>query len=246
MALGFLFMGAGTLTFGTSPEAVAALVISLFPRMPASTTDHRCHLQVGGRAGWDAGAPSSPAAQQRGPRWHRSSADSFACATSPQVFRHLYVLAAQPRSVDAIDVDTKQAVYVPLQIELASPSPAPGAARFDSVLRPVASVSKGAGDVLADLAAQAAAAAGSQQPAFLFDTEGDAGAGSASKRGGGGVTFDRIAPCLLPEQKQVQCRGVAVGLASFAAVLPASRTQDNQAPPPRLPRSPACRSPLCA
>lgn len=26
-----------------------------------------------------------------------------------QAFRHLYVLAAQPRSVDAIDVDTKQA-----------------------------------------------------------------------------------------------------------------------------------------
>lgn len=99
MALGFLFMGAGTLTFGTSPEAgegspaalavarcghgtvlctlcshspcdgwsvgvpaqqqhvpgtrpppppaaVAALVISLFPRFPASTMDHRCHLQA--------------------------------------------------------------------------------------------------------------------------------------------------------------------------------------------------------
>mgnify|MGYP001810543209 CR=1 FL=1 len=119
MALGFLFMGAGTLTFGTSPEAgkacwgavqglarcarcarwhqqrhrdlacqqqgclcscpsrsptnrgssgfclpfvvpaVAALVISLFPRMPASTLDHRCHLQVCGRAaegGWGCAA----------------------------------------------------------------------------------------------------------------------------------------------------------------------------------------------
>ena len=51
MALGFLFMGAGTLTFGTSPPEVAALVVSLFPRMPASTTDHRCHLQVGNRSG---------------------------------------------------------------------------------------------------------------------------------------------------------------------------------------------------
>jgi hypothetical protein len=51
MALGFLFMGAGTLTFGTSPPEVAALVVSLFPHMPASTTDHRCHLQVGNGRG---------------------------------------------------------------------------------------------------------------------------------------------------------------------------------------------------
>jgi len=29
-------------------------------------------------------------------------------APAPQAFRHLYVLAVQPRSVDAIDVDTKQ------------------------------------------------------------------------------------------------------------------------------------------
>jgi hypothetical protein len=28
--------------------------------------------------------------------------------TQLQAFRHLYVLATQPRSVDAIDVDTKQ------------------------------------------------------------------------------------------------------------------------------------------
>jgi hypothetical protein len=48
MALGFLFMGGGSLTFGTSPEAVAALVIALFPALPASTMDNRCHLQVRG------------------------------------------------------------------------------------------------------------------------------------------------------------------------------------------------------
>ena len=47
MALGFLFYGAGTRTFGTSNAAVAALVVSLFPRFPLSPTDHRCHLQVG-------------------------------------------------------------------------------------------------------------------------------------------------------------------------------------------------------
>lgn len=179
MSLGFLFMGAGTLTFDTSPQAVAALVISLFPRMPASTMDHRCHLQA---------------------------------------FRHLYVLAAQPRSVDAIDVDTKQAVYVPLQITLRDPSapglaPGTAGARLASVLRPVASVSKGAGDMLAELARHAAAGtAGTPGQAFLSDHQqqgseeeggGGGAAGSALGRRGGGVTFDRIAPCLLPEERQV-------------------------------------------
>lgn len=57
LALGFLFMGAGSLTFGTSPQAAAALAISLFPRWPASTADQRCHLQArrwteGGQRAW--------------------------------------------------------------------------------------------------------------------------------------------------------------------------------------------------
>ena len=46
MALGFLFQGAGQLTFSTSNEAVAALLISLFPRFPLHPGDQRCHLQV--------------------------------------------------------------------------------------------------------------------------------------------------------------------------------------------------------
>ena len=33
-----------------------------------------------------------------------------------QAFRHLYVLAAQPRCVEARDVDSKQLVYVPLGV----------------------------------------------------------------------------------------------------------------------------------
>ena len=36
-----------------------------------------------------------------------------------QAFRHLYVLAAQPRSVDAIDVDSKQACLSPAVAQLA-------------------------------------------------------------------------------------------------------------------------------
>ncbi len=46
MALGFLFLGGGARTFGTSNGAIAALLISVYPRFPAATNDHRCHLQV--------------------------------------------------------------------------------------------------------------------------------------------------------------------------------------------------------
>ncbi|KAL3162204.1 hypothetical protein ABBQ32_009910 [Trebouxia sp. C0010 RCD-2024] len=79
LALGFLFMAGGQATFSTSPQATAALVISLFPRFPHSPTDHRCHLQA---------------------------------------FRHLYVLAAEPRFVEAIDVDSHASVYVPLTVTM--------------------------------------------------------------------------------------------------------------------------------
>lgn len=77
MAIGFLFMGGGTHTFGTSNQAIAALLISLFPVFPQDTTDNRCHLQA---------------------------------------LRHLYVLAAEQRCVEAVDVDTQQPVFVPVEI----------------------------------------------------------------------------------------------------------------------------------
>jgi hypothetical protein len=50
MAIGFLFLGGGSRTFATNDAAVAALVIALYPRLPASTMDHRCHLQVSHRS----------------------------------------------------------------------------------------------------------------------------------------------------------------------------------------------------
>ena len=37
-----------------------------------------------------------------------------------QAFRHLYVLAVEPRSIEAIDVDSKASVYVPVSITLES------------------------------------------------------------------------------------------------------------------------------
>lgn len=46
MAIGFVFLGGGSLSFGTDDAAIAALVVALFPRLPDSTTDQRSHLQA--------------------------------------------------------------------------------------------------------------------------------------------------------------------------------------------------------
>lgn len=46
MAIGFLFMGGGRATLCTTNEAIAALVIALYPRFPNNTTDCRYHLQA--------------------------------------------------------------------------------------------------------------------------------------------------------------------------------------------------------
>jgi Anaphase-promoting complex sub unit 1 C-terminal domain len=67
MAIGFLFLGGGCLTFGTSKTAVAALLCAIYPRFPCDVEDNQYHLQA---------------------------------------MRHLYVLAVEPRCVEARDVDT--------------------------------------------------------------------------------------------------------------------------------------------
>lgn len=67
MALGFLFLGAGRYTLSRTPEAIAALVISLFPKFPNHSSDNRYHLQA---------------------------------------FRHLYVLAIEPRLFLTRDIDS--------------------------------------------------------------------------------------------------------------------------------------------
>ncbi|KAK9819157.1 hypothetical protein WJX81_007920 [Elliptochloris bilobata] len=48
-----------------------------------------------------------------------------------QAFRHLYVLAAEPRCVDAVDVDSRKSTYVPLHIHLDAPA-APAAAKREA------------------------------------------------------------------------------------------------------------------
>ena len=48
MALGMVFLGGGELTLGRSNEAIAALVMSIFPRFPNSSQDNQYHLQPPG------------------------------------------------------------------------------------------------------------------------------------------------------------------------------------------------------
>lgn len=79
MALGFLFLGGGCLTFGTSDIAVASLLCAIYPRFPTEVDDNQYHLQA---------------------------------------MRHLYVLAVEPRCVEALDVDTNLPCYVPLRVNL--------------------------------------------------------------------------------------------------------------------------------
>lgn len=78
-AIGFLFLGGGMKTFSTGNSAIAALLITLYPRLPTGPNDNRCHLQA---------------------------------------FRHLFVIAAESRLVQTIDVDTGLPVYAPLEVTI--------------------------------------------------------------------------------------------------------------------------------
>lgn len=46
MALGLLFLGGGRYTLSNSPEAVAYLIISLFPKFPTHSNDNRCDFMA--------------------------------------------------------------------------------------------------------------------------------------------------------------------------------------------------------
>ncbi|KAI4306844.1 hypothetical protein L6164_030088 [Bauhinia variegata] len=46
LAIGFLFLGGGMRTFSTNHSSIAALLITLYPRLPTSPNDNRCHLQA--------------------------------------------------------------------------------------------------------------------------------------------------------------------------------------------------------
>lgn len=46
MSIGFLFLGGACYKFNTSNKSVAMLLISMWPALPCSPSDNRCHLQV--------------------------------------------------------------------------------------------------------------------------------------------------------------------------------------------------------
>ncbi|KAI7741534.1 hypothetical protein M8C21_022341 [Ambrosia artemisiifolia] len=46
LAIGFLFLGGGMMTFSTNNSSIAALLITLYPRLPTGPNDNRCHLQA--------------------------------------------------------------------------------------------------------------------------------------------------------------------------------------------------------
>lgn len=46
LAIGALFLGSGTATFGTSDLAIASLLIAFYPVFPANVQDNRAHLQA--------------------------------------------------------------------------------------------------------------------------------------------------------------------------------------------------------
>lgn len=81
MAIGFLFLGGGCLTFGTSNIAVASLLCAIYPRFPIDVEDNQYHLQA---------------------------------------MRHMYVLAVEPRCIEARDVDTDLPCSVDVEITLSA------------------------------------------------------------------------------------------------------------------------------
>ena len=46
LAIGALFLGGGTFTFGTSDKAIAALLVAFYPIFPSSVQDNKSHLQA--------------------------------------------------------------------------------------------------------------------------------------------------------------------------------------------------------
>ncbi|KAF8936727.1 Anaphase-promoting complex subunit 1 [Dissophora ornata] len=79
MAMGLLFLGGGGYTLGTSNRCVAALLCSLYPRLPSDPADNRSHLQA---------------------------------------FRHLWVLAVEPRCLVTRDASTGACCPVPVRVHL--------------------------------------------------------------------------------------------------------------------------------
>ncbi|CAD7696275.1 unnamed protein product [Ostreobium quekettii] len=101
-----------------------------------------------------------------------------------QAFRHLYVLATEPRCMEAIDVETREAVYVPIKVTLnpkhfrSSKSPPSSSLHF-GVQPSSPSTSNEAGPVDDPMAIE-------QDRPDVWD-----------------LSFERMMPCLVPERPMV-------------------------------------------
>ena len=80
MAVGFLFLGGGRYGLARTPTAIAALIISCFPKFPTHSNDNRYHLQA---------------------------------------FRHLYVLAVEPRLLTTRSTETGAVVPCSIAVQYA-------------------------------------------------------------------------------------------------------------------------------
>lgn len=79
MAIGALFLGGGTHTFGTGDVAVASLLCAFYPLFPTTVLDNKAHLQA---------------------------------------FRHLWVLATEPRCLITRDVYTRRPISVSVALTM--------------------------------------------------------------------------------------------------------------------------------
>lgn len=97
-------------TFSTNNRSIAALLITLYPRLPTGPNDNRCHLQV-----YQIDGIIVPC--DKGLNVHYFTTGNFSSEKSfLQAFRHLYVLATEARWIQTVDVDTGLPVYAPLEV----------------------------------------------------------------------------------------------------------------------------------
>lgn len=108
-----MFLGGGMRTFSTNNSSIAALLITLYPRLPTGPNDNRCHLQVYQISVISVLCDKSFEGFVVYSVKLSSSEESFL-----QAFRHLYVLATEARWIQTVDVDTGLPVYAPLEVTI--------------------------------------------------------------------------------------------------------------------------------
>ena len=223
MAIGFLFLGGACSKFSASSSSVGLLLLSMWPALPASPTDNRCHLQARPVLRHIHLFAVLAKVLRRTCMEHWLVCHVVSKATSMvvlQALRHFYVLAANPRIMRAFDVHVRQPVYVP--VTLTATPDATQATRPAPVVTPDTPVDKssifGGENVPANAQAAVDAApkgASDQASGELVrgkrsGLEGLPSAGqspllaAAATAGAGGAVTKRLCPCIMPEPHLLQ------------------------------------------